>query len=413
MAGTAAARELSRGTGFQPVGRAGILPADSAAVNLPGGQDARLPHSQDGCAPMKVRFAAATPADDAALRRLLRENPMRGAVSVRFEREPDYFRGANLAGGVDQTIVAHDGGRLVCMGRCTERACWVDGHETRVGYLAELRLDSVARGRFGILRDGYEFFREMQGADPAAVYFTSIATDNERARRLLESGTRGLPRYDFLAELDTLLVAVPRRPRKTKLRVEAATPEHVPDLLRVLNASGRRHQLAAVWTAENLAALAERGLPLERFLLAIADGEVVACGALWDQRGFRQTVIHGYSRALAVARPCVNFASRILGTPHLPRPGAVLAHAFLSPLAIAVGAEAMLPDFVEAFFPLAARAGVVFLTLALPTTDSRLPTLRWRFTTRTWRSRLYRVAWPEQPRSDFEAARFLPDVALL
>ena len=361
---------------------------------------------------LSTRFAVATRADDAALRRLLRENSMRGAVSVGFEREPDYFRGADLAGGMDQTIVAHDGGRLVCMGRCTERTCWVDGHETRVGYLAELRLDAAARGRFGILRGGYEFFHECQRDDPAAVYFTSIADDNERARRLLESGVRGLPTYAFLAELDTLLIAVPRRPRTVRLRVASAMPEQVPDLLRVLNAHGRRRQLAAVWTAESLAALAAHGLPLERFLLGFDGGEIVACGALWDQRGFRQTVIHGYSRALAFARPFVNLASRILGTPRLPRAGSVLAHAFLSPLACAEGAEAVLPDFIEAFFPLTARAGVEFHTLALPSTDPRLSALRRRFSTRTWRSRLYRVSWSGATAPDLRGT-FLPDVALL
>ena len=359
---------------------------------------------------LSTRFAVATEADDAAIRRLLRDHPMRGAVSVTFERETDYFRGANVAGGEDQTIVAFDDGRLVCMGRCTRRECWVNGAARRVGYLGELRLDASARGRFGILRDGYRFFHEQQRDDLAALYFTSIAADNDRARSLLENGARGLPRYAFLAELDTLLVAVPRRPRATKLRVETATPERVPEMLRVLNAP--RHQLAAVWTAERLRALAAHGLPLERFLLALDGGEVVACGALWDQRAFRQTVIRGYARALAVARPVVNFASRILGTPHLPPAGSVLAHAFLSPLAFAAGAEALLPDFIEASFPLAAESGAEFLTLALPTTDARLPALRRRFSTRTWRSRLYRVDWPGPPVVKIEGT-FLPDVALL
>src|SRR5439155_767942 len=123
--------------------------------------------------------------------------------------------------------------RLVCMGRCTWRECWVDGTARRVGYLAELRLDATARGRFGILRDGYGFFGALQRDDPADLYFTSIAADNDRARRLLESGGRGLPAYDFLAELSTLLIAVPRRAPRTKLRVESATPAHIPDLLRV------------------------------------------------------------------------------------------------------------------------------------------------------------------------------------
>ncbi len=360
-----------------------------------------------------TRFAIATEADDAAIRRLLRDNPMRGAISLSFEREPDYFRGANVAGGEDETIVAFDDGRLVCMGRCTRRECWVNGAARRVGYLGELRLDAAARGRFGILRDGYRFFHEQQRDDLADLYFTSIAADNARARRLLENGARGLPRYGFLAELDTVLVAVPRRPRATKLRVESATPERVPDLLRVLNA--QRQQLATTWTAERLRALAAHGLPLERFLLALDGGEVVACGALWDQRAFRQTVIRGYSQALAFARPLVNVARRALGTPRLPPVSSVLAHAFLSPLAFAEGAAALLPTFVEAFFPFARSSGVDFLTLALPSDDARLPALRDRFSTRTWCSRLYRVDWPDRAPVGFRVkeAAFLPEVALL
>ncbi len=357
-----------------------------------------------------TRFAVATEADEAAIRRLLRDNPMRGAITVSFEREPDYFRGADVAGGEDQTIVAFADGQLVCMGRCTQRECWVNGAVRRVGYLAELRLDAMARGRFGILRDGYEFFHALQHDDPADLYFTSIAADNDRARRLLETGARGLPAYCYLAEVDTLLIAVPRRPRAVKLGVEPATPERVPDLLRVLN--GQRHQLATVWTAENLRALEDHGLPLDRFFLALDGGEVVACCALWDQRGFRQTVIRGYSPALAVARPAVNFASRIFGTPHLPPAGSVLAHAFLSPLAFVRGAEVTLSEFIESFFPLASQIGAEFLTLALPTTDTRLAALCRRVSARTWRSRLYRVDWPGR-RALEVAGTFLPDVALL
>jgi hypothetical protein len=362
-----------------------------------------------------ARFAVGTEADDAAIRNLLRDNPMAGAVRLTFEREPDYFNGADLAGGKDQTIVAFSNSSLVCMGRCTRRECWVDGAALRVGYLAELRLDATARGRFGILRDGYDFFHKLQRSDPADLYFTSIAADNDRARRLLENGVRGLPTYTFLAELDTLLIAVPRRARATKLRIQRATPARVPDLLRVLNEHGRRHQFAAVWTAENLRALEDQGLPLRRFLLALDGGEVVACGALWDQRSFRQTVIQGYSRSLAVARPFVNFAGRILGKPRLPQAGTVIAHAFLSPLACADDAHAMLPDFVEAAFPLAVEASVEFLTLALPTMASCLPALRARFSTRSWRSRLYRVDWPDHAPVEFSerGAAFLPDVALL
>jgi hypothetical protein len=359
-----------------------------------------------------VRFAVAEEADEAAIRRLLRENPMRGAVSVAFAREPDYFRAACLAGGEDQTIVAYEEGRLACMGRCASRECWVNGQTTAVGYLAELRLDSRASRRFAIVRDGYRFFRAQNGD---GLYFTSIASDNERARRLLESGARGMPAYAFLGELMTLLIAVPRRPRSPRLLVQPATADDLPALLRLLNQHGRRFQLGMVWTEEQLRSLGRHGLPLERIFIARARDAIIGCAGLWDQRSFRQTVIRGYTRPLAVARPWLNIANRILGRPPLPAPGMTLAQAFLAPLALADDAEALLPDLTQALLPQASVLGVEWLTLALPAGDPRLSALRKMFTTRAWPSRLYRVSWPEQAGFEFSPPeqRFLPEVSLL
>ncbi len=359
-----------------------------------------------------VRFAFADETHEADIRRLLRENSMRGTVSVTFEREPDYFLGAGLAGGKDQTIVAYEDGRLVCLGRCTRRECWVNGRPQEVGYLAELRLDHAARRRFAIVRDGYQFFRERQGD---GLHFTSIASDNERGRRLLESGVRGLPRYDFLAELVTLMIAVPRHPRPSKLRVQSATEDDIPALLRLLIQYGRRHQLAAVWTDARLRSLAHHGLSHERFFLVREGGEVLACGALWDQRCFRQVVVQGYAGMLGTARPLLNATNRLTGRPPLPRPGVALAQVFLSPLAFVNGANDLLPEFIGAILRLAAASGIEWLTLGLPGGDVRLTALRRRFSTRTWASRLYRVRWPEQPAFESAAAnaRFLPEVALL
>src|SRR3989442_13137661 len=111
------------------------------------------------------------------------------------------------------------------MGRCSGRMCWVNGQKMRNGYLAEVRMDASARGNFHMLRDGYAFFHALQEEAAAELYFTSIASDNHRAHRLLERGERGFPAHGFVSELATLLVTVPQRPRCARsLRVELATP---------------------------------------------------------------------------------------------------------------------------------------------------------------------------------------------
>ena len=360
-----------------------------------------------------VRFAVATRADDAAIRRLLRENPMRGAVTLTFEREPSYFQGTAVAGGADQTIVAFERDRLLCMGRSTIREAWLNGRARRVGYLAELRLDAAAQGRIDILRGGYRFFHELQRASPADFTFTSIAADNTRARRFLERGLPGLPNYEFLDGLTTLLISTkPRRlfARPGRNLLETATAE---ELAEFLDNSASCHQLASTWTPNRVLGLGTHGLAVDAFGVVRTNGRIIAAGALWDQRSFRQTVIRGYSRSLACARPFANTLGALFGLSAFPRVGSVLSHAFLSPLAASPDVASLLPRVVSAFCRRAAAKGIDYLTLALPSNDTRLAELRRCFRPRTYASRLYRVRWPGEPAFEIDSRSFLPDVALL
>lgn len=357
-------------------------------------------------------FSLATRGDDAAIRRLLRENPMRGNVSLTFEREPDYFRGANIGGAEDETVLAHNGDKLVCVGRCSTRARWIGGRAVKAGYLAELRLDECSRGQPHIIREGYQFFRELQRENPADFYFTSIASDNERALRFLERGVKGMPRYTFLADFVTLLIPVPRHPLPGGLQFEAGGPANAGEIVHLLNTHGKQRSLAAAWTEEDIVSLAQWGLPLERFHCVRDGNGMIACGALWDQRSFRQIVVRDYARGISAVRPFVNFINGMRDAPRLPARGSTLAHAFLSPLAIAEGHESLLPDFVAAFFQTAALAGIEYLTLGMPAGDAMLAALQRRFSTRSYHSRLYRVSWDET--SPLPGGQhFHPEVALL
>ena len=90
-----------------------------------------------------VRFELATPADDAEIRRLLRENPMPGRIGISLEREPD----ASLAAPSRATCTTRSSrattpaDRLIAMGSVSVRERYVNGEPTRVGYLGQLRLD--------------------------------------------------------------------------------------------------------------------------------------------------------------------------------------------------------------------------------------------------------------------------------
>jgi hypothetical protein len=341
-------------------------------------------------------LAVATPEHDSAIRQLLRENPMQGSIDLSFEREPSFFKGMGIACEKEYVVLAFSSSRLVCLGRCVVRRQWLGGAVRRVGYLSELRLDKSARGRFEILRRGYAYFEKLQRGDPADIYFTSIASDNHRARQLLERGIRGLPIYSYLSDFVTLLLPVPKlklQKRRTAIPWESTTLSSLREVVDFLNARGAECEFATAWSESALLSLEAHGLALNDIRIVRDRGEIVACVALWDQRSFRQTVIRGYSRSLRVARPLLNLSAGILGRGRLPSVGSVLRYAALSPFAISKRFESRVNDVVESLFPDAAGKGIEYLAVGFDASDPKAALIGRNFKTRIYCSRLYRVAW--------------------
>jgi hypothetical protein len=372
-----------------------------------------------------TRFVLATEADDPAIRRLLRTNPLAGRISLTFEREPGYFHGTRIAGADEQAILAYEGGQLVCMGRISVGDRFLNGDPCRVGYLSDLRLDASSQGRYGLLRRGYQFFHQLQQTHPADAYFTSITTDNIRSLRFLGRDLPGMPRYEPIADFETLLIPVPRSPWKSSraqkvvsvqlaaagLKIVSGSVEYLPAIVKFLNAHARRFHLATVWTEDKLRFLARHDLPLENFRLLLKDKQIVGCAALWDQRRFKQIVIRGYDPKLAAIRPWLNFVSRLAGSQLLPPLGATLAHAFLSPLAIEPDCEAALPLLIGA--ALSSVSNLDFLVVGFAVNDPRLALVRRHFRGRAYQSRIFQVRWNNAPRLVLGEQPIFPEVSLL
>ncbi len=339
----------------------------------------------------RVEFAVASGRDEAEIRRLLRDNPMPGRISLSLEREPDYFADARMPGESKQTIIAREGGRVVCTGSCTLRRRFVNGVPRRVGYLGGLRLDARHAGRFDLLRRGYDFFRELQADEPADFYFTSIATDNARARAVLERGLPGLPAYEFIGDFVTRLLPTNLSPARE--HEKGNRPGSWAEQVAMLNQQNRRHQFAPCWSDAELAALHPLGLDLADFH-RITSGVEFASAGIWDQRIFKQTVIRGYASPLKQARPLLNIARRFTGGIRLPAMGETLANAFILNLTASENQKEVV-QLLKLLLGIAAGRGIELLTLGLAANDPRLRWVRRHFRGREYHSRLYLVHWPE------------------
>ncbi len=124
--------------------------------------------------------------DEPAVRALLRE-PMAGSIRVALQREPDLRVAAGIEGHRHVQLVARDGIDGHVIGTCSRsvRRLWVNGQQTRVGYLAQLRRSGTRGGRH-TLREAYKACEALRTADELPFDLTTIIADNHAARRLLE-----------------------------------------------------------------------------------------------------------------------------------------------------------------------------------------------------------------------------------
>ena len=351
-----------------------------------------LPQGErEKCGPF--RYALATPADDADVRRLLRENPMGDTIRISLEREPDTSLAATVEGDVHDTIVVRDRGTgaLAAVGAVSVRDAYVNGRPQRLGYLGQLRLDRAYAGRASVLRGGYAFFHSLHEALGVELYLTSILADNLRARRFLERGLPGMPTYRPVETFETLLMPVARRTAATKGRPP------LQDILACLARNGPRHQFAPAWTEQALLSPQRCcGLRPSDFHCATASGgDVAGCLAVWDQRAFKQVVIRGYSPWLAWSRPLINLAGPLVGVPPLPAVGQALDLGYVSHLAVDYDDPGTFAALLRTAHADAAARGLRYLALGLSSRHPLLPVAKRLFRHRLTISTLYAVHWED------------------
>jgi len=280
-----------------------------------------------------ILYKRATPTDDSALQSVLRQNPIEGWVRLSMQRAPTYFAGENLM-GQSVPVLACDqaaNGQALGMYDCAFPPVWINGAAEHAGYLGGLRVNPDYRRRPAILKNGFASIPILLQDETAEipVWFTSIADDNRVARRVLEAGLNGMPRYQRAGELETLVIST-RQARPGSL-LRQATPADITRLVELHGSYAARYQFAPRLSENWLCGLCgTNGLRLEDFWLLEERGRVVACVALWDQRAFKQTVIHGYRFPLNYLRGALNLAAAIGGRPALPPAGACLKSIFLS-----------------------------------------------------------------------------------
>ena len=333
-----------------------------------------------------ARFQLATPADDADLCSFVAAHAMTGRIQLATHTEPSFFAAAALLGKRPQIIIARDPdtARVAGIGVRTTRHVYLRGQPTRIGHLSYLRIAEPFRHRRDFLLAGYALLKELQDTDPVPFHLTAILQQNAAARRLLEAGIPGLPRYEPLTGIKTFTLCTRAHWCRRTAPVDPA--------------SDASSWLAAQMNSRDLFPI-DPQLPLTNYqlpsslplLTAITSSNTITAAAtLLDQRSARQLVIANYSGPLKWSRHPINLVRGAARLPQLPAVGRPinLAHvsrlayssdaALLSLLAsLAVRARETNIDYLALSLPACATACAQLQSLAVNTLDSVLYAVRW------------------------------------
>lgn len=370
------------------------------------------------CATFKtggIIFRKASADDNEKLKAALRDNALDSWVQLSLEREPSYFAGDSLLGSSFAVIACDEKQPDVMVGMysCAFFPVHLNGTATDVLYLGGLRVNQPYRHRLHILKSGFASIKQLApNLAAAALIFTSVASENTPARRLLEAGLKGMPRYRPLGNMETL--AFNTKQGKLQGLLQSATPQDVPALVEFFNRQAARYQYSPVLSTEWLLSLSgSQGLSLSDFWLAKDGAAIRGCLAIWDQRAFKQTVVRGYRFPLSVFRRAYNLFAAATGRVILPAPGQTLQQMFLSFVAFDNPAGEFPLRVVQEGLARARQRGAAVAILGISEQNPLAALLRRKLRPSIYRTCIETVSWPGDPEPIHSGCAAQPEVALL
>jgi hypothetical protein len=351
-------------------------------------------------------FELATPEDDPAIRRLLAASAMPGRITLAFEREPDYFMGCGTMGRFWQVLIARrrPGGEITGMLCRASRPHFINGQVAELGYIGQIRIAEKFRGLW-LLSRGLAFFRELHADGRVAVYWGVISDDNPVARGVLvEHPRRQFPIAREVARICTLGIILqrPKAPLSSPYEIGRGSPEELGAIVAFLRRRGAAKQFFPAYAEDDfLDSPAIRGFKVQDFVVARQRGEIVGVVGLWDQSGYKQTVVKSYHDYLRWLRPFYNLGARLAGARPLPAPGEHIHSAYASFICTADNDPNIFRVLLRRVYNLAAERGYAHLMVGLVDSDPLLPVAR-EYPHITYYSRLYIGYWEKEAGGFYE-----------
>jgi predicted N-acetyltransferase YhbS len=288
-------------------------------VDIPG--HVPSPLSAPAVVRQRVEIREAVEGDNEALLALTRSTPMAGSISLRIDRDPDFFALLRLR-GEGKVYVAMRGRELVGCISAALRTAYISGVPETVAYVGDMKVHPRFSGTRIALRliQTLEAHLRSAGID---LCFSVVADGNQRVMPLFE-GRLGIPRWASLGRfLVDELIPSPFPGRSRRHGIESAEAADLPAITMLLDRFHRSRQFAPQISQDDLARMlsGSREEPFSKMFVARNRGSVVATLSLHDSREVKRNVLLDASASIRCALALLRIAAAPLPGFRVPRIG--------------------------------------------------------------------------------------------
>lgn len=343
---------------------------------------------------------------------LIAATPQAGAITINFERMPDFFMATKVVTQIPDVWVAieRESERVAAIFSIGHRDVYVNGERQQVRYGNDLRIHpdfKSGRTLFNLLK----CYRQAMGRDWMQ---TVILSDNNASLNSIGSGRSITPTYYDFGEMTThmLYLTKPRinRPRflphstqESKFNIRKADHNDIELMQGFFEQQAKTKQFYPHYDFIKLLNGDEyyRGLVISNYYLMFEGNQLVAMAGIWDQSSFKQTRFVAYSKLMAVVRLLNNAYSTLFGGMMLPKSGDKLSYVSLHSLLVIDDDEKLFSRLLEHIYNDCLAQKYQALVCGLPSIDTRQHILE-QYRSKVLHSKHFIASYHDDPRANFD-----------
>lgn len=254
-----------------------------------------------------IKIRAATESDNEGLINLTSLTPMKGEISIRIDRHPDFFKLLSFRGKCIVYIM-ENGDDIVGSFSAAEVKCFIQGKEELVHYIGDFKIHPVIQKTIYTVRLVYALYDHLLQKD-ADIIFCTVAYGNDEVLSFF-NGRVGLPRFKNIGIFTVYqLIPFPQRIKYDDYHIKQSSESN--DLLLLYNEFYKKYQFGPVLEKGSLDSAVNH--------LIKVDGDYKAAISLVDVGEAKQNVIIKLPLLIRILVNAIHCISWVLPIFHLPR----------------------------------------------------------------------------------------------